>query len=161
MEMEKISPNALNVWNYNSIIGIGIYLALILGVYFILPIFINKPIVTICIIAVILILLIFELLNILKISKVKLNSWYFSISEKMIIIKKGIFIKKVIYIPMSRVQHVNTSQGPLMKKYNLREIIINTAGGTHSIPCIEGEKALFIQETIAGYAEGSSEENGL
>lgn len=161
MKLDRISPYSLKVWNTGSIIAIVVFTALAILSLIVLPFFIKKTTIVIVIAVVLLLIGSFNIIEILVISKIRYNSWYFSINEEMIIIKNGVIIKKITYIPMSRVQHVNTSQGPIMKKYNLREITINTSGGVHSIPCIEGEKALLIQETVANFAEGSSEENGL
>lgn len=103
----------------------------------------------------------YQLIRLIKLSKILYNSWEFSITEDMVVIKKGIIFEKITHIPMNRVQHINTIQGPIMKKYNLREISINTAGGSHNIVCLENERALELQKIIGNYAERSNLENEI
>jgi len=44
-------------------------------------------------------------------------------------------------IPMIRVQHVDSSQGPLLKKYRLASVTISTAATVHEIPALDEEEA--------------------
>ena len=50
-------------------------------------------------------------------------------------IRRGIWWRHRIFVPRDRIQHTDVKQGPLMRKYGLAELVINT-GGTHepSIP---------------------------
>ncbi len=43
-------------------------------------------------------------------------------------IRRGVFWRKVIWIPISRVQHTDVSQGPLQRKYELATLTVHTAG---------------------------------
>ncbi len=159
--MEKICVNAIKVWNINSLIYIVISILLSLGIYFGLNFFTSLVKLSFILSMLPLIVVFYQLIRLIKLSKILYDQWEFSITENMITIKNGILFEKIIYIPMSRVQYINTSQGPIMKKYNLREVTINTAGGSHSIVCLENERALEVQKIIANYAERSCMENEL
>jgi len=43
-------------------------------------------------------------------------------------IRRGVFWRKVIWIPISRVQHTDVSQGPLQRKFGLATLTVHTAG---------------------------------
>ncbi len=47
-------------------------------------------------------------------------------------IRLGVFWRKVITVPRSRVQHTDVSQGPLERRYGLAKLHIYTAGTQHS-----------------------------
>jgi len=43
-------------------------------------------------------------------------------------IRRGVFWRKVIWIPITRVQHTDVSQGPVQRRYDLATLTIHTAG---------------------------------
>jgi membrane protein YdbS with pleckstrin-like domain len=43
-------------------------------------------------------------------------------------IQRGVFWRKTIWIPITRVQHTDVSQGPLQRKYDLATLTVHTAG---------------------------------
>jgi membrane protein YdbS with pleckstrin-like domain len=43
-------------------------------------------------------------------------------------IRRGVFWRKVIWIPISRVQHIDFSQGPVQRSFGLATLTVHTAG---------------------------------
>ena len=43
-------------------------------------------------------------------------------------IQRGVLWRKTIWIPITRVQHTDVSQGPLQRRYDLARLIVHTAG---------------------------------
>ena len=43
-------------------------------------------------------------------------------------IRRGVFWRKVIWIPISRVQHTDVSRGPLQRRFELATLTVHTAG---------------------------------
>jgi membrane protein YdbS with pleckstrin-like domain len=43
-------------------------------------------------------------------------------------IQRGVYWRKTIWIPITRVQHTDVSQGPLQRKYELATLTVHTAG---------------------------------
>lgn len=160
--ISKISPLALKVWNINSCIGIVVWLILSIGLYIGLSLFTEfKSGYILLASSVFFIGVIYNLTLLIKVSELSYESWRFKIENNIVITQRGVFFKKIDYIPISRIQHVSTNQGPIMKKYGLYELVMVTAGGTHSIPCIEEKQAKSLQELIANCAERSKQENEL
>jgi len=52
----------------------------------------------------------------------------YTVHEGGLRIRRGVFWRKSIWIPISRVQHTDVSQGPLQRKYELASITVHTAG---------------------------------
>ena len=67
---------------------------------------------------------------------IRWDHWRYEVREHEIEIQSGLFIVERTLIPMVRVQHVDTSQGPILKKYDLANISISTAATTHVIPML-------------------------
>lgn len=85
------------------------------------------------------------------------SRWRYEIHEQDIDLQYGIFIIRRVLIPMVRVQHVDTQQGPLMRMYGLASVTISTAAGTHEIPALRVETADQVRERIAELAKVADE----
>src|SRR5690625_3960023 len=54
--------------------------------------------------------------------KLAYQNWRYQIDDEYVQIAHGIFKKKWVTIPVTKIQAVTTSQGPVMKRYQLRAI---------------------------------------
>ncbi|MED3764037.1 PH domain-containing protein [Ureibacillus terrenus] len=84
--------------------------------------------------------------------KIRWDHWRYEVREQEIEIQSGLFVVKRTLIPMVRVQHVDTMQGPILKKYDLANIAISTAATTHVIPMLITEEADHLRERISELA---------
>ncbi|MFC4401894.1 PH domain-containing protein [Gracilibacillus xinjiangensis] len=76
------------------------------------------------------------------IPRLRWKRWRYQIYDQEIYIQHGIIIVTRTVVPMIRVQHVDTEQGPILKKYGLSTLQISTAATKHEIPALlEGEAA--------------------
>ncbi len=62
--------------------------------------------------------------------------WSYQIRHDEIEIQHGIIFRSRILIPMIRIQHVETAQGPLLRMQNLVSLSITTAAGAHVIEAV-------------------------
>jgi membrane protein YdbS with pleckstrin-like domain len=68
----------------------------------------------------------------------------------------GIFWRKSVLIPVSRVQHVDLQRGPLERRFGLATLQVHTAGtqhATHEIPGLDAQVALHLREQLATIAD--------
>ncbi|GEN84807.1 UPF0699 transmembrane protein YdbS [Sporosarcina luteola] len=86
-------------------------------------------------------LLVIGYLIVILFPKVRWMRWRYEVRESEIELQHGLFIVKRTLIPMVRVQHVDTSQGPILRKYGLAEISISTAATVHTIPALIMDEA--------------------
>lgn len=84
--------------------------------------------------------------------KLRHRRWRYEIFEQEIHIQRGILIMKRTIIPMIRVQHVDTEQGPILKMYRLATVSISTAATTHLIPALKEEDASQLRDRISKLA---------
>jgi membrane protein YdbS with pleckstrin-like domain len=57
---------------------------------------------------------------------------FYRVDPHGIEIRRGVFWRRTINVPKSRVQHTDVSQGPLQRKYALGTLVIYTAGTDHA-----------------------------
>lgn len=145
----QISPNGLKVWRLQEVILSAICLLAViaeavLSYYFHWPYWISGILGIIWVIG--------SVITIYAIPKIRHRIWRYEVHENEIDIQSGIFIVKRVIVPMVRVQHVDTSQGPLLRKYRLASVKISTAATVHSIPALEMEEADRLRDSISRLA---------
>jgi len=77
----------------------------------------------------------------------------YEVDEEFLQIKSGALFEKHELIPMTKIQSVETKQGPMMRKYNLYGISVTTMGDTHSIAGLSKSRAMEVKSLIARYAK--------
>lgn len=82
----------------------------------------------------------------------KWRCWRYDVRETEIEIQRGIFIMRRTLVPMARVQHVETSQGPFLRKYHLASVEISTAATVHIIPALDLQEADELRSFISKMA---------
>jgi uncharacterized protein len=84
--------------------------------------------------------------------KLRWKRWRYEVFEQEIYIQHGILVVSRTLIPMIRVQHVETEQGPILKKFDLASVSISTAATTHQIPALSNEVASDLRDKISALA---------
>ena len=92
------------------------------------------------------------IITILIIPKLRWRRWRYQIYDQEIYIQHGILIVTRTLVPMIRVQHVDTKQGPILKKYRLASLTISTAATTHEIPALLEDEAYALRDQISELA---------
>ncbi|WP_077624391.1 PH domain-containing protein [Sediminibacillus massiliensis] len=81
------------------------------------------------------------------------RSWSYQFDDEYLQLSYGIFKKQWVTVPMTKIQSVSISQGPIMKRYRTRAIQVETMGSSHAIPALEENVAYELRETLAEYAK--------
>ncbi|WP_407269959.1 PH domain-containing protein [Radiobacillus sp. PE A8.2] len=81
------------------------------------------------------------------------RSWSYQYDDEYLQLSYGILTKEWVTIPMTKIQSVSTSQGPIMKRYDTRSIKVETMGSAHVIPALEENLALQLRGILAEYAK--------
>jgi membrane protein YdbS with pleckstrin-like domain len=66
-------------------------------------------------------------------------------------IQQGVFWRKTVWIPITRVQHTDVSQGPLQRKYDLATLTVHTAGTAGAsipLPGLEHSVAIRLSDHL-------------
>ena len=88
----------------------------------------------------------------------RLRFWRYEIRENEVDIQYGIFIKHRTLIPMTRIQHVDTEYGPVMRHFGLSTLKISTAATDHRIPALSKKRASELMGQISELARVSDED---
>jgi membrane protein YdbS with pleckstrin-like domain len=66
-------------------------------------------------------------------------------------IKAGVYWRRVMNVPRSRVQHTDVAQGPLERRFGLGRLVVYTAGTDHSrveLPWLDHGAALSLRDHL-------------
>ncbi|WP_186578408.1 PH domain-containing protein [Aquibacillus kalidii] len=143
---KRINESAIKAWRLFAtliaVIPLAVTVALfILAYYFDFSVWIG--------IVALLISLMESIITIIVIPRLRWNRWRYQIFDEEIYIQHGILIVSQTLIPMIRVQHVDTKQGPILKRYGLASLTIYTAATTHEIPALSLEEASELRDLIS------------
>lgn len=97
-------------------------------------------------------------LGIFFIPEIRWQRWYYQVDEHEVDLQSGIIIVKRTLVPIKRVQHVDTRQGPILRSYGLADVTISTAATTHRIPALDEETADKVRDQISKFARLAKED---
>jgi membrane protein YdbS with pleckstrin-like domain len=83
---------------------------------------------------------------------VRYRRWRWEVREEEVRLQEGLIVVSQTVIPMVRVQHVDTAQGPIMRALGLTDVHVWTAAGKHTIPALSNEHAADLRDRIAALA---------
>lgn len=152
---KRISRKALKVWRIAGAIGSAVLWLFIIGVSAIIvikqwPLWILAVLVGAGLLEV--------LAAVVILPGVRWKRWKYEVREQEIELQRGVFIIRRTLIPMIRVQHVDTEQGPLLRRYGLGTVKVSTAAMIHEIPAVEIEEAEELRKVISALARVAEED---
>lgn len=147
--IHQISRKGLTVWRLYGVLQTLLLLVISALVcygtyYFEWPSFIYIIAIAVVLLSVILLVYLFP--------KIRWERWRYEVREHEIEVQHGLFVVKRTLIPMVRVQHVDTTQGPILKRYSLGNISISTAATVHTIPALVMNEADGLRARISELA---------
>lgn len=145
----KIAKDAMKVWRIHASISIAF---LWLAIIALLVLTIIYDFTYLFLVSGIVLGLILSFLFIYLIPAIRYRRWRYEIFDQEIYIQHGILIRTRTLIPMIRVQHVDTEQGPILKRFDLATVSISTAATTHHIPALVEEDASHLRDRISTLA---------
>jgi len=81
------------------------------------------------------------------------KNWRHRVDEDFLQIKSGGINRTYELVPMAKIQSVQTHQGPLLRKYKLYSLTVQTVGSSHHVPALSEKEAIHLREQIAHFAK--------
>jgi uncharacterized protein len=75
--------------------------------------------------------------------------WRYEIRPDEVDLQRGIFWISRTLVPLARIQHVDTRQGPLQRRFGLSTVVFYTAAGPNQIPELSTLVAERVRDRIA------------
>ena len=75
--------------------------------------------------------------------------WRYEVNRDEIYLQKGVFTINRTVVPLVRLEHVDTNQGPIERVFGVTTVRVHTAAGTHNFPPVAQEVAEEIRDLVA------------
>ena len=80
---------------------------------------------------------------------VRWRRWRYEIRPDEVDLQRGVWWVSRTLVPLARIQHVDTRQGPLQRRYGLSTVVFHTAAGPNQIPELSTPIASEARDRIA------------
>ncbi|WP_100486753.1 PH domain-containing protein [Sporolactobacillus pectinivorans] len=149
MGKRHLDREVVTVWRQRAIMTDLIFWFIIAGIV-ICTIFFDWPAFMHMITGILAALVLLHLvLSVFVVPPIRYRTFFYVIRQKDLLIQEGVFIISQVVIPLSRVQNVETEQGPLLRKHQLTSVSITTAANTHKIPALSETEAIALRDQIS------------
>jgi membrane protein YdbS with pleckstrin-like domain len=81
-----------------------------------------------------------------------------------LLVERGVLFRRTTSIPLDRIQHVDTRQGPLERAFGLSRVVVYTAAGLSadgSIPGLDEQSAAALRDHLARGAAARRTDDGV
>ena len=95
---------------------------------------------------------IYGLLTIFVFPVLRWRLWRYHVDQHELDMQRGLFVVRRTLVPLVRVQHVDTTQGPISRYLQLSSVTVSTAAGTHEIPALSDSVAQGLRDRISALA---------
>jgi membrane protein YdbS with pleckstrin-like domain len=83
--------------------------------------------------------------------------WRYEIRPDEVDLQRGILYIGRTLVPLARIQHVDTRQGPLQRRFGLSTVVFYTAAGPNQIPELSTPVAAEVRDRIAALTREQDE----
>ncbi|MBM6816645.1 PH domain-containing protein [Olsenella uli] len=90
--------------------------------------------------------------------RVEYATWRYDVTPTDVDLYSGVFTKKRTLVPLVRVQHVQTKQGPILRAHGLASVTVSTAGESFEIPGPAEDDANRLRDRVAELARLAKED---
>ncbi|WZY01465.1 PH domain-containing protein [Bacillus sp. FSL W7-1360] len=92
------------------------------------------------------------IINVIIWPPIRWRRFRYEVYDDEIDIREGVLVVTRTLVPMVRVQHVDTVQGPILRKHDMSVVSITSAAETHEIPGLDVADADQVRDQIAKLA---------
>jgi len=147
--LQPVDRRAVSVWRIEALGDAALALVFGVGATLVLRYF-DLPLALAAIPTVL--ALVFAVVSVVVLPERQWRSWRYTIGEREIELRHGIWWQTWVRIPVVRIQHVDTRRGPLDRRYGLANLVLYTAAGARQIPGLALEVAEQTRDHIATLA---------
>ncbi|WP_027108391.1 PH domain-containing protein [Lacticigenium naphthae] len=92
-------------------------------------------------------IVLFYLLNFFLI-RYRYEYFRYEITSTEVVFQQGFIFRSITYVPFSRIQHIETEQGPFLRREKLMELVIHTAATNHHIAGLAMDEAQLLRQNL-------------
>lgn len=147
---KSLDRRMMRVWRIHEAIGLVVVAAIAAAV-----LVFYRPLWLVVVCAAVVAL---QLVSFAVLPQVQYRRWRYEVTTTDVIVRSGLIVVKTSVVPMVRVQHVETKQGPVLKANGLASVTVTTAGDSFEIPGLGTDEAEALRDQVAVLARIAQED---
>lgn len=151
----RLDPRMLRVWYVSDAIGIAVVALLAVAAWAIVR-HLGGDVFWVYLVAGVVELVCVG--DLLVSPRVEMATWRYDVTPTDVDLYHGVFVKKRVLVPLVRVQHVQTKQGPILRAHGLASVTVSTAGESFEIPGLAEGEAAALRDRVAELARLAKED---
>ena len=151
----RLDPRMLRVWYVSDVVGIAV-VAVLAAVAWLVVCHLGGDVFWVYLIAGI--IEVVCILDLLISPRIEYATWRYDVTPTDVDLYHGVFVKKRVLVPLVRVQHVQTKQGPILRAHGLATVTVSTAGESFEIPGLAEDDANELRDRVAELARLAKED---
>lgn len=145
--MKQMHKSSIKVMRIGAFIQVMIF-AFIIAIFYCVTWYFALPISNVVFIVLVALLLLDILWYIVSKPILVYRANHYDIADDEIVLLTGIWNKEELIVPYVKIQNVETEQGPVMKRYQLKSLTVHTAENGLSIQLIHEDEASILKTLI-------------
>ena len=151
----RLDPRMLRVWYVSDAIGIAVVALLAVAAWVVVR-YLGGDVFWVYLVAGVAELVCVG--DLLVSPRVEMATWRYDVTPTDVDLYHGVFVKKRVLVPLVRVQHVQTKQGPILRAHGLASVTVSTAGESFEIPGLAEDEAAALRDRVAELARLAKED---
>ena len=151
----RLDPRMLRVWYVSDVVGIAV-VAVLAAVAWLVVRHLGGDVFWVYLVAGI--MEVVCILDLLISPRIEYATWRYDVTPTDVDLYHGVFVKKRVLVPLVRVQHVQTKQGPILRAHGLATVTVSTAGESFEIPGLAEDDANELRDRVAELARLAKED---
>ena len=152
---ERLDPRAKQLWRVEAAIGAAFLLLPVAGVTWLLRQVVEAPLWVVALPGVL--WMVEVLLSVAVAPGARWRRWRYEIGDTEVDLQRGRYYVTRTLVPLARVQHVDTQQGPIERSMGLSSVVFYTAAGANRIPALATPRADEVRDRIAALTRTADE----
>lgn len=151
----RLDPRMLRVWYVSDVVGIAVVAVLAAAAWLVVR-HLGGDVFWVYLVAGI--IEVVCILDLLISPRIEYATWRYDVTPTDVDLYHGVFVKKRVLVPLVRVQHVQTKQGPILRAHGLATVTVSTAGESFEIPGLAEDDANELRDRVAELARLAKED---
>ncbi len=161
MELNRLHPRALKFWRIQALLSV---ILAVLPATVAMGFLLGKALSASLGVALVVLVSSVAIWMAFWVPKLAYDRFGYVIREHDFYVERGVLLKRRTAIPLSRIQHVDTHQGPLEQVMKLSQLHVFTASGMSADGCLPGlskEMADSLRDQLATLGNQFAQEDGV
>lgn len=144
---ERLDPRAKTLWRITNLLGMLPLVAGAVAATFVLLRVVEMPLLVAALPVVVALALV--VLSVGVMPGLRWRRWRYEIRPEEVDLQRGVYWVSRTLVPLARIQHVDTKQGPLQRRFGLSTVVFYTAAGPNQIPELSTPIAADVRDRIS------------